>query len=107
MLEQIGAAPGHHSELDWPQLWRASAERREIRHQLDAMAEELPKIGRDISGGDPNAKNKFATEFTYQTYLVTRRCFEQYWRTPSYLYSKFALCIFPVSLGLVGVGGWG
>ncbi|KAI9742589.1 MAG: hypothetical protein M1818_003730 [Claussenomyces sp. TS43310] len=96
MLEQIGAAPGHHSDLNWPQLWHDSPERQEIRQQLDDMVEELPrksKASEEVK--DDGLHNKFAAPFGYQTYLVTKRAFEQYWRTPSYLWSKVALCVLP------------
>ncbi|CZR67589.1 probable ABC transporter [Phialocephala subalpina] len=91
ILEQIGAAPGHHSLYDWAQLWIDSEERSQLRSQLDEMKETLSK-----KPVQPDThQTTFATSFWYQTYWVTRRCFEQYWRTPTYLYSKCALCIFP------------
>lgn len=96
ILEQIGAAPGHHSLYDWSQLWTDSNERRQLRLQLDDMKETLSKkpVQLDVQ------QTTFATSFWCQTYWVTRRCFEQYWRTPTYLYSKCALCILPVSISL-------
>jgi hypothetical protein len=96
MLEAIGAAPGSRSNQDWPQLWRDSEERREIRRQLDEMVVELPKVSQ-IDQSSADAHQTFAQSFAYQSLLVTQRCFEQYWRTPTYLWSKVVLCTLPVS----------
>jgi len=98
MLEQIGAAPGHHSEIDWPLTWHDSEERVEIRRQLDQMTKELPAQSQLVDTAESHAG--FAVGFTTQVKLVTRRCFEQYWRTPIYLYSKIALCALPVRYDL-------
>lgn len=95
MLEQIGAAPGHHSDTNWPDTWRNSEERREIRRQLDLMRDELPAQSQLVDSPDSHAS--FAANFQTQTRLVLTRCFQQYWRTPTYLYSKIALCVLPVS----------
>ncbi len=94
MLEQIGAAPGHHSQIDWPTTWRESEERVEIRRQLDNMMVELPGQSQLTDSEDSHAS--FAAGFWTQVSVVTQRCFEQYWRTPTYLYSKVALCVLPV-----------
>jgi ATP-binding cassette subfamily G (WHITE) protein 2 (PDR) len=93
ILDQVSPAPGQHSNVDWPQAWQESQERAEVRHRLDEMEHDLSKLPVD----EHKHLTTFATPFWYQTYLVTLRCFEQYWRTPSYLYSKCALCILPVS----------
>ena len=42
---------------------------------------------------DPTSLDPFAAPMNTQLWTVTLRVFEQYWRTPSYLYSKTALCI--------------
>jgi ATP-binding cassette subfamily G (WHITE) protein 2 (PDR) len=39
----------------------------------------------------------FATPFWFQTLVVSKRVFEQYWRTPSYIYSKLFLSVSSVS----------
>jgi ATP-binding cassette subfamily G (WHITE) protein 2 (PDR) len=97
ILDQVSPAPGQHSSVDWPQAWQDSQEQAEARHGLDEMEPDLSKLPVD----EHKHLTTFATPFWYQTYLVTLRCFEQYWRTPSYLYSKCALCISPVSLSLL------
>ncbi|KAK6455861.1 ABC-2 type transporter-domain-containing protein [Scheffersomyces xylosifermentans] len=88
MLEVIGAAPGSHASQDYFQVWRNSEEYKQIEKDLDNMEEELVKIPVDES---PDKFDTFATPFIKQYLLVTQRVFEQYWRTPSYTYSKITL----------------
>ncbi|OJD40803.1 abc transporter [Diplodia corticola] len=96
MLEVIGAAPGSHTEVDWHQAWRNSAEYQAVKDELRQMKAELP-LKTQPSSGDENASfREFAAPFGFQLWEVTKRVFEQYWRTPSYIYSK---------LVLVGVSG--
>lgn len=42
---------------------------------------------------DPASHREFAAPLWQQFLVVTRRVFQQYYRTPSYIYSKLALCI--------------
>lgn len=43
------------------------------------------------------SRSEYAASFIQQLITVTRRIFQEYWRDPTYLYSKLALCV-----GLVG-----
>ena len=43
MLEVIGATPGHHSDIDWHEVWRASENFRVVHKELDDMREQLTK----------------------------------------------------------------
>jgi ATP-binding cassette subfamily G (WHITE) protein 2 (PDR) len=98
MLEVIGAAPGSHTDIDWHQVWLDSPERTEVRNELAILKEERPKLeGPSKSTGDKADYREFAAPFPVQLYEVLKRVFEQYWRTPSYIYSKAALCISSVS----------
>lgn len=89
MLDVIGAAPGSQNTIDWPQMWRESEEKQVIRDTLAQMKSELKSKPVD---NDPTALREFAEPFGVQLLAVTKRVFEQYWRTPSYLYSKAWLC---------------
>jgi ATP-binding cassette subfamily G (WHITE) protein 2 (PDR) len=95
MLDVIGAAPGSVNTIDWPQAWRDSPERQEVKRTLADMKEKLSTEPADT---DENALREFAAPFGVQLLAVTKRVFEQYWRTPSYLYSKVALCTLSVSI---------
>ncbi|KAF2089509.1 ABC drug exporter AbcA [Saccharata proteae CBS 121410] len=95
MLEVIGAAPGSHSDKDWHEVWRNSAEYQGVQAELARMKEELPqKTQPSSSKDDKSSYREFAAPFGFQLWEVTKRVFQQYWRTPSYIYSKAALCMF-------------
>jgi len=101
MLDVIGAAPGSQNTIDWPQIWRESEEKQVIRETLTEMKPELRERPVDK---DPTALREFAEPFSLQLYAVTKRIFEQYWRTPSYLYSKTLLC--SASALFIGFSFW-
>jgi ABC-type multidrug transport system permease subunit/ABC-type multidrug transport system ATPase subunit len=90
MLEVIGAAPGSTTTIDWPLTWNNSEERRIVKATLAEMKEQL--IHKPVDE-DPTALDQFAAPFGLQMWAVLTRVFQQYWRTPSYLYSKTALCV--------------
>lgn len=90
MLDVIGAAPGSQNTIEWPEVWWDSPEKQQIKEQLAEMKRALSKKPVDT---EPTALYEFAEPFPTQLLLVLRRVFEQYWRTPSYLYSKTLLCV--------------
>lgn len=89
MLEVIGAAPGSHTTLDFHELWRSSPEYIAVQQELDWMENELIKKPFETS----EEKKEFSTSIAYQSYIVTLRLLEQYWRTPSYIWAKFLLAV--------------
>jgi ATP-binding cassette, subfamily G (WHITE), member 2, PDR len=100
MLEVIGAAPGTSSDIDWFQTWRDSSEytgiQKELRRLKDERTERLPATT------DKASYREFAASYAEQLREVTHRVFQQYWRTPSYIYSKAALCtLVALFIGLV------
>lgn len=107
MLEVIGAAPGSHADRDWAEQWTNSAERAEVHRELAEMKKELSKqpVPLRIAG-----YGEFAMPLWYQFLICTQRMFQQYWRSPSYLYAKALTCTVPVSytppfylIGLTGI----
>lgn len=92
MLEVIGAAPGSHTDIDWHQTWRDSSEYQAVQTELQRLKAEGSANG-DANKGDPESYREFAAPFGQQLLIATQRVFQQYWRTPSYIYSKAALCI--------------
>lgn len=99
MLEVIGAAPGSHTDIDWPQTWRESAEYAEIQRHLEELKSQgiqQTRLERTVSAQkreDKAAYREFAAPFTVQFQETTKRVFQQYWRSPVYLYSKTLLCV--------------
>jgi len=91
MLEVIGAAPGSTTDVDWFETWRRSPEHTEIRTELQRLKDEPAE--RQNRKEDRLGYREFAAGFWGQLFEVTHRVFQQYWRTPSYIYSKVALCV--------------
>ncbi|KAM0809867.1 putative ABC transporter domain-containing protein [Seiridium cardinale] len=90
MLRVIGAAPGAHTDLDWHEVWRSSSECAAVRNELDELAATTTTARLTSREGDE--LSYYAAPFSTQLVAVTKRVFEQYWRTPSYIYSKLVLC---------------
>lgn len=91
MLEVTGAAAGSDCTQDWSAIWNESAERRAVKNELAQMKEKLSL--QPLTNDDADALRPFATGFSTQLRVVLPRVFQQYWRTPSYLYSKVALSV--------------
>ncbi|GKZ66701.1 hypothetical protein AnigIFM50267_000569 [Aspergillus niger] len=88
MLEVIGAAPGSSSVRDWPVTWKESREFQETRKELG----RLEQSGSPSLEDESNSVQQYAAPFYIQLGLCTKRVFEQYWRSPSYIYAKLILC---------------
>jgi ABC-type multidrug transport system permease subunit/ABC-type multidrug transport system ATPase subunit len=90
MLSAIGAAPGTSSDVDWPQAWKSSSEYQAVQDELERLKSEGPSQEHSEEANSPY--REFAAPLWNQFLTVTHRVFQQYWRTPSYIYSKFILC---------------
>ena len=101
MLDVVGAAPGSQNTTNWAQVWRESDEKQRIRDTLAEMKRDLSQLP---VNNDPTALRQFAETFAVQLFAVSKRVFEQYWRTPSYLYSKTMLCT--VTALFIGFSFW-
>ncbi|TRM65094.1 ABC-2 type transporter-domain-containing protein [Schizophyllum amplum] len=88
MLEVIGAAPGHTTDIDWTEVWRSSPEYRSVKNELAHMKSTLSQIPDDSQS---SSTSTFAAPFSAQLALCFRRAWEQTWRTPSYIFSKILL----------------
>lgn len=95
MLEVIGAAPGSHSVIDWPMVWKESPEREAVRNHLAELKSSLSQRSNEKSdaSSDPDFLNEFAAPFYVQLWECLLRVFAQYYRTPSYIWSKTALSV--------------
>lgn len=91
MLESIGAAPGTHSDINWFQTWKESPEYAAVQTELQRLKEKPVDLQGQTS--DLADHHEFAVPFYQQLFEVCHRVFQQYWRTPSYIYSKIALCV--------------
>lgn len=95
MLQVIGAAQGTHTEIDWPAVWRQSPEYQAVQDELTRLSSDQEKLTQAPSSN--TAQNEFAVGFTSQMREVTMRLFQQYWRSPQYIFSKGILSFGAVS----------
>lgn len=94
-LMQITSCSNANKVKDWCHIWATSAERRKIKESLLQRKVKLRASTIESSERISYAKN--ASSYAQQLYCVTRRNFQQDWRTPSYLHSKLFLAIGAVS----------
>lgn len=95
MMEITGCAPGTNSEIDWPNVWRSSPEFAKVHQELDEMKRVLQKSKIVVSSNEWEYR-EFAVPFVVQLWECFSRVSSQYWRSPTYIYSKSALCSFTV-----------
>ncbi|KAL4805482.1 ABC-2 type transporter-domain-containing protein [Aspergillus unguis] len=91
MLEVIGAAPGSHTDIDWAKTWRESPEYAKVKEHLAELKSTLS--AKPVEDSDPGALGEFAAPFWNQLWECLVRVFAQYYRTPTYIWSKATLCV--------------
>ncbi|KEY67730.1 hypothetical protein S7711_03981 [Stachybotrys chartarum IBT 7711] len=92
MLEVIGAAPGSHTAIDWFQTWRQSPEYQAVQAELENIKQQ--KLAETPANTeDAGTYREFAAPLMVQLQVNLYRVFQQYWRSPVYIYSKIALCV--------------
>ena len=84
----VGAGPTGKSTQDWHEVWKNSEQAKDVQRELEHI-----KLEMGIQAVDKNAgtQTEFAMPFANQLYEVTIRVFQQYWRTPGYIYAKILL----------------
>ncbi|KIW21365.1 hypothetical protein PV08_01945 [Exophiala spinifera] len=80
---------GKSSDRDWSEVWKTTPEAAEIQAELDRVSEAK----RSEPVVDQGPATQYAVPLKSQIYHVTKRVFQQYWRTPSYVNGKFLLGI--------------
>ena len=90
MLEVIGAAPGSTTEIDWFQTWRDSPEYQDVQNEIETMKQRKKSDASPVE--DDGSYREFAAPFHVQLWENLYRVFQQYWRDPTYIYSKTSLC---------------
>lgn len=88
MLTMVGAGPTGKSTKDWHEVWKNSQQIKDVQTELERIKQEMGSQEKKETAG---SHAEFAMPFHYQLYEVTVRVFQQYWRTPGYIYSKLLL----------------
>jgi ABC-type multidrug transport system ATPase subunit len=89
MLEIVGAGASGKATRDWPTVWKESNESVNIQAELDQIHAEKSN---EPPSDDDSSSSEFAIPMTSQIYYTTIRVFQQYWRTPNYVWGKILLC---------------
>ena len=84
----VGAGPTGKSAIDWHEVWQNSQEAKDVHAELGRIEREMRD---NYVGENDRAHTEFAMPFKDQLYEVTVRVFQQYWRTPEYIYAKLLL----------------
>ncbi|KAM4060206.1 ABC-2 type transporter [Hirsutella rhossiliensis] len=74
----------------WPQKWRTSLQNQDVIHQLEELKKSSPQTNTTMLSV---RQTEYATSLARQNLIVSKRIFRNYWRDPTYLYSKMALCV--------------
>ncbi|RYP91869.1 hypothetical protein DL770_002046 [Monosporascus sp. CRB-9-2] len=93
MLHVIGAAPGAHTDIDWPAVWKQSPEYTRVQEELGMLSAAETEVRANTDRQDSGTYSEFAAPYPMQFYEVTKRAFQEYWRNPSYIYSKAVLSV--------------
>lgn len=92
MLEIIGAGPSGQAAQDWPMVWRASQEAKDVQKELQRVHEERrAATAHNRTDNTDEGNRQFAMPIRNQVWCVTRRVFQQYWREPAYIGAKVML----------------
>jgi ATP-binding cassette, subfamily G (WHITE), member 2, PDR len=75
---------GKKSDTDWSEVWKTTPEAKEVQAELDRIHESK----KSEAAPESESTSQFAMPLASQTYYVTQRVFQQYWRTPSYVTGK-------------------
>lgn len=90
MLDIVNAGSNPQGE-NWFDVWKGSKESQEVQVEIDRIhKEQQEKVPVENSS---EGLTEFAMPFWFQLYQVTYRVFQQYWRMPSYIISKWGLGI--------------
>jgi ATP-binding cassette subfamily G (WHITE) protein 2 (PDR) len=89
ILETVTQGSSGKSGHDWPLIWKSSEEMKKMIEELNQIHEETSAIVSNESG----ATDEFAMPLSTQIKCCTIRTFQQYWRTPSYIWGKMLLGI--------------
>lgn len=95
VLSVTAAADGTQKPIDWADVWHGSAEKAAVKQQLAKMKQGF---GEAAAPEMQMPAREYAASFVSQLYTVSKRGFEELWRTPTYLWSMCFLCFGTVTL---------
>ncbi|KAI9043275.1 uncharacterized protein KD926_003805 [Aspergillus affinis] len=78
--------------LEWSNIWSQSAEKQAVQQEITRVKADAERVPAKTTTGTLD-DDDYASTYWQQLRLVTYRMFQDYWRDPTYLYSKLALCV--------------
>ncbi|PKS08034.1 hypothetical protein jhhlp_006646 [Lomentospora prolificans] len=78
-------------DIDWVNEWKSSGEYAEVLAELDRLQSD-PQPAQDDAASEESRRD-FALPLYKQFYYVSIRAFQQYFRQPTYIFTKFILGI--------------
>jgi hypothetical protein len=92
MIEVVNAKTNDKG-VDWFDVWKQSPESQVVQQEIQRIHEEKSSAQLDQDGDESMSHAEFAMPFWFQLQVVTVRVFQQYWRMPEYIISKWGLAI--------------
>lgn len=89
ILECIGAGATATVEDDWGEIWDLSPECAAVSQEIDELNERLR--ARPAKHIEKHMTRTYALPFHKQFFHVYKRTALQFWRSPQYIFAKFAL----------------
>ncbi|KUJ19331.1 ABC transporter Cdr4 [Mollisia scopiformis] len=75
---------------DWSCVWNGCEQKQQVTQYLEALKFRCSDAE---AGGESDVHGaKYATSYWSQLLIVSKRMFQEYWRDPTYIYSKISLC---------------
>lgn len=91
-VSKAESPPGSEGQtMSWAEKWNASQEKEKVVQRLRGI-NESPRVFQV-----EDQRIVYATPWSHQLKIVLSRTFRDYWRSPTYVYSKIALCAGVVS----------
>lgn len=91
MIEVVNQGVNQQGQ-NWFDVWKESNESRDVQTEIDRIHAEQGAKPQDNTD-DLSTQSEFAAPLWFQLYVVTRRTFQQYWRMPEYIMSKWGLAV--------------
>jgi ATP-binding cassette, subfamily G (WHITE), member 2, PDR len=89
ILEIVTARANGQTRQDWPEMWKSSDECRSRMIEQDRIHHEMGSMV--MYGDNDGDRNEFAVPLYIQLRHTIIRIFQQYWRSPSYIWGKIML----------------
>lgn len=94
MLKVTQPAP---DSLDWHSIWLNSPEHDAMKAELRRLRDVASSRGTTPESGEPLPHSrKFMSPYSVQYKQVFIRTLKHFWRSPTYMYSKFGLMLIAV-----------